>query len=141
MMIVQFLYRQNQEQSYAFYSKKSRENQTNFFTRIPLFPPHDQRTQAEQQRHCGATLMFIKIRGAHTKSISISPELVQNHRMANLAYHTDYGCGHSPNESGSSHKSTIFGKLADKGLSGCRAVVGIDRRKWGGFWGCLVTVV
>ena len=34
-------------------------------------------------------------KGAHTESISISPELVQNHRVAHLAYHTDHGYGHS----------------------------------------------
>ena len=33
------------------------------------------------------------------------------------------------------YEEAIFAKLADNGLSGCRAVVGADARKWGRFGG------
>ncbi|MHC4632864.1 MAG: hypothetical protein ACYS9C_16585, partial [Planctomycetota bacterium] len=35
----------------------------------------------------------------------------------------------------------VFGELADIGLSGCSLVVVVCDRKWGQFWGCLVTVL
>jgi len=40
-------------------------------------------------------LILLQENGAYTESISISPEMLQDHRPANLAYHTDYGYGHS----------------------------------------------
>ena len=74
---------------------------------------HPQSPKKQTQTNPISECRFLhKQNGAYTETISISPELVQRHQLTWPCANADYGCGHTPDVSGSSRSFAIISTSA-----------------------------